>query len=384
MKKYRFLLLFLISFFLIQSSTVSKNDFEEDEGIWSGTVSFIEKQTGKEIVISEWKMEAKITSNKGKAIHSFHSKVLNGAVSDCKTEDETELGVDIDYEINKYSIEVPMPGCYGQTISEGRNTDFAQTDATAITIDNQTLKDPNVLEGTIAEKNGGGNNEVTTTTTYTWKLVRINKRNKPLQQNASKPKPASIQPYNKERWTGTVTWYKTSRSKARVESETVTSHWDDFFIFHINVQFVNGKGVVYRADTTTKWRLDSIDFVKKRGREMVEEKNTTIYCKEKEDMDLEVLYSDDRKHYWVSFFTPTCPEYLTHDVKNNIHGNTHSQSVNDHLGIQINMPATFTGELVGNNPNVLTGTWKEIVPAPNDPGGGTIITGGTWNLKKVK
>jgi len=124
--------------------------------------------------------------------------------------------------------------------------------------------------------------------------------------------------------------------------------------------------------------------VKKKGREMVEEKNTTIYCKGKEEFDLEVLYSDDRKHYWVSFFTPTCTEYLTFDVRNNIHGNTHNTSVLEHQGIQITVPANFTGDPVDSNPNVLIGKWEEIIPAPNDPGGGSIITRAKWDLKRIK
>ncbi len=384
MKHYRLFLLFPISFFFIQSSTTSKNNNEDDDGIWTGTVSFIEKQTGKEIEISEWKMEAKIVNNKATAVHSFKFRDKNDNISDCKNEEQTDLEIGIDYDAGIYGITVPMPGCYGKQISGGNTTDFAKTDETAISINDQLLKDPNILEGTITEKSGSEENGSVTITTYKWYLVRSNKIKKPVSQNTGKPKPGIVQPYKKELWSGTVTWYKTSTSKARVVSETVTSHWDDFFIFRLNVRFVNGKGLVYRADTTTKWRLDSIDFVKKGGREMVEEKKSTIYCNSKEGMDLSVDYTDDRKHYWVSFFTPTCPEYSTYDVKNNIHGNTHSSSVNDHLGIQINMPSNFTGEPVGSNPNVLTGTWQEIVPAPNDPGGGTIITGGSWNLKRVK
>lgn len=385
MKKYNLFFLLLIPFFFIQSSSVKTTKIFEDDGLWTGTVSFLEKQTGKEIKISEWRMEAKIVNNKATAVHSFKFSDVNNNTSDCKNEEETELELGIDYDLGTYGITVPMPGCYGKQISGGSTTDFAKTDETAISIDNQKLgKDPNILEGTITEKSGSESDGTLTVTTYTWHLVRTDKKVKQVQPKKTNVVPNDPGQLVTEKWSGTVTWYKTSRSKARIKEESVTSYWDDFFIFRISVQFVKGKGVVYRADTTTRWRLDSMDFVKKGGREMVEEKNTTIYCNGKEELDLEVSYSDDRKHYWISFFTPTCPEYITYDVKNNIHGNTHNQTVNDHLGIQINMPANFTGEPVGNNPDVLTGTWKETVPAPNDPGGGTIITGGSWNLKKVK
>lgn len=384
MKKYHFFLLLLIPSLFIQSTTKNNIHSENEEGIWTGTVGFIEKQTGNNIEISEWKMEATITNNKGTARHSFQFKDKNGATSVCKNQEETELSVGIDFETKKYSIEVPMPGCYGETYSGGKSSDFAKTDETAISINDQPLKDPNLLEGTINEESGVDENGNSRITIYKWRLEKMNKKSKPVSQNPKPaPIPPAVQPSAKEKWTGTVNWTKTSQSKARVVEATITSHWDDFFHFQNEVSFVNSKGTVYRVDKTTKWRLDSIDFVKKGGREMVEEKNTTIICNGKEDMELEILYSADRKYYWVSFFTPGCPEHITYDVKNNIHGNTHNTSVTDRLGGQLTLPANSKGEPVGRNPNVLTGIFEESIPAPNDPGGGAIITRATWNLKKV-
>ena len=383
MIKYNFSFLFLIPLFFIHNSTVSSDRVSEEDGVWTGTVSFLETQTGKEIEVSEWKMEAKIINNKTTAVHSFKFRDKNDNISDCRNEDQTELEVGIDYGAGTYGITVPMPGCYGKQISGGTTRDFAKSDETAISIDNQKLgKDPNILEGTITTKDVAETDGIVTTTTYKWRLVRVNKTSKPVSQNSKPVIPPVTQPPGKEKWSGTVNWYKTSTSKARVEEQTVTSHWNDFFIFDIKVQFVNSKGAVYRADKTTKWRLDSIDFVKKGGREMVEEKNTIILCDGKEEMELSVLYSDDRKYYWVSFYTPECPENITYDVRNNIHGNTHNTSIRPHQGGQITVPANFTGQPIGNNPNVLTGTWEEIIPAPNDPGGGTIITRATWTLRK--
>jgi len=384
MKKTSSLSLLLIPICLFQNNSEKSFENFEDEDLWTGTVSFVERQTGKNIEISLWKMEATITNNKGMAMHSFQFTDVNGTTSACKNGNETELSVGIDFETKKYSIEVPMPGCYGKTISGGKSTDFAKTDETAISISHQPLKDPNLLEGTITENPGTDENGTGIITTYKWRLEKVNKKNKPVSQNPKPPsKPPVTQPFAKEKWTGTVNWTKTSQSKARVVEATVTSHWDDYFLFQNEVSFVNSKGTVYRVDKTTKWRLDSIDFVKKGGREMIEEKNTTIICNGKAEMELEILYSADRKYYWVSFFTPDCPEIITHTVKNNIHGNSNNTTTNNHQGGQVTLPATAIGEFVGRNPNVLTGTWEEIIPTPNDPGGGSIITRATWILKKV-
>jgi len=115
---------------------------------------------------------------------------------------------------------------------------------------------------------------------------------------------------------------------------------------------------------------------------MIEERSTTINCNGNSVFDLSVEFSEDKKNYWISFSTPDCPEQLTYKVINNIHGNTNNSSVNEHQGIQITLPANFTGQPVGNNPDVLSGTFTETIPAPNDPGGGEINTTATWNLTK--
>jgi len=142
---------------------------------------------------------------------------------------------------------------------------------------------------------------------------------------------------------------------------TIITNWNNCFVFHINVRFVNSKGMVYRADTTTKWQLDSMDFIQKK--DMIEEKTTRIYCKGERGFDIEVEFSEDGKTYRISFLSPDCPEYITYDVKNNIHAVTHDSSVREHQGIQITLPASFPGQPVGNDPNVLSGTFDEIIPA---------------------
>lgn len=189
-----------------------------------------------------------------------------------------------------------------------------------------------------------------------------------------------------DNWSGTITWKKTSASKGKVKwdehGKENVQRWDKSFEFKITANFVNGKGNVVRLDKTTNWGKDSLIFVHPENKYMIQETTTIIDCSGQDVSELSVEFSEDKKYYWISFFTPTCAERITHEVRNNIHGNTNDQSVSDHQGIQITLPPTFTGEPVGNNPDVLSGTFSEIIPAPNDPGGGEIITTATWNLTR--
>jgi len=57
--------------------------------------------------------------------------------------------------------------------------------------------------------------------------------------------------------------------------------------------------------------------------------------------------------------------------------------VNHQLGLQINLQANFTGHPCENNPYLLPGTFEEIIPALNDPGGGTIIIRASRVLKRI-
>jgi hypothetical protein len=415
-KKSRILLLFIAAVFLLYGFKKRIIDAVEPDEIWSGTVSFVQKQTGAMIVTSEWKMEATITSNKANAIHSFHSNLINGDISDCKTTSETELSVGIDYNEKMYSIEVPMPGCYGKQTSGDRTVDFAQSDETAIRINDQPLKDPNVLEGTLTEKEGaeesGG-----TITTYTWHLERIGKKYQPPPEKNSNPKPGITGKVNtppsgkinkngqpqpgkpdtvpmivgnlkKELWSGIVTWTKTSRSKGKKEwddnGKVDLGMWDHFFEYKITANFVNGKGMVVRKDILTSWEKDSTIFIHPTNVYMIEERTKNFDCSGSEVMELSVEFSDDRKHYWVSLFTPACTGKMIFETKNNIHGNGSNQEPNDQQGKQITLPANSTGEPVGNNPTILSGVFNEIIPAPSDPGGGDIITRATWSLKRSK
>ncbi len=388
MKTYKIISLLFISLFSIQSNTIGQNNSEDDDGIWTGTVTFLEKQTGKEIIISEWRMDAKISNNITAVIHSFTFKSTNGTTSDCKTEDKGELEVDIDYETGKYSIKVPMPGCYGKTISNGSTSDFSKTDETAIMINDQPLKDPNILEGILTEKTGGGDNENGTTTTYKWRLERKNKINIPVSQNNNKAKSSNTGTPKKETWTGTVTWIKTSGGIGKLVNDNnghqEVHQYDNYFAYHTKADFINSKGTVSRADSSRKWEKDSL-FYSNPNIYTTTESTEKIIRNGTGEFNLEVEFSEDKKTYWISFFGPICTEYYSFERNDQILGHSKDSSAKEDGGIQITLPAGFAGYPLGINPNLLIGKFEEIIPAnPDDPTHAEIITRAKWELKKVK
>lgn len=191
----------------------------------------------------------------------------------------------------------------------------------------------------------------------------------------------------REKWSGFVSWSKTSVSKGdrkwNDNGHENKYSWDFYFEYKITVNFIHSYGYVVRADTTTHWEKDSIIFIHKDRKYMEEERIKLIFCNGQELLELFVEFSDDKKSYWISFYTPSCPEQISYEVKNNIHGNTIDNSVNEHPGIQITLPAGFQGQPAGNNPKILSGVFEETVPSPNDPNGGVIVTKAKWDLKKI-
>jgi hypothetical protein len=193
-----------------------------------------------------------------------------------------------------------------------------------------------------------------------------------------------------DKWTGTVTWIVTSKTKARlVENSILGQHihkWDKFYEFRTVVNFVNGKGTVIRADTINNWELDSMP-TGPRGTPpyIVDERTTISYCNcnGKGPVDLEVEFAGDKKTYWLNFLTAGCQGLRSWEIKNTVYGNSSGTSPSDNDGTSLTVPPTFTGHPVGNDENILSGVYDEINPAPNDPGGGDIITKMTWTLKKV-
>jgi hypothetical protein len=191
-----------------------------------------------------------------------------------------------------------------------------------------------------------------------------------------------------DKWSGTVTRIVTSKSKARIVTNSILgeniSNWDKFFAFHIDANFVNSRGTVIRADTINNWELDSM-ATGPRGIPpyIVDERTTRSYCNGKGVFNLDVQFSEDKKTYWINFSTADCKGLRSWEIKNSVAGNSSGTSPSDMDGLTLTIPPTFPGHPVGNDPNILTGVYDEINPAPNDPGGGDIITRISWNLKKV-
>jgi hypothetical protein len=181
MKKYKIiLLLFIASFLLSGSKTTGKRAGTVTASKWSGTVSFLDKKTGPKIIISEWKMEATIDDGVATVIHSFESEDTESHSAHCRNEAETELQLGIDKEAKKYSIWVDVPGCYGTKIDHGVQSDFGQTDETAIVINDQPLPDDaRILSGRLVLKDGPHDDGSAGTTTYEWNLEKDKKKKIP-------------------------------------------------------------------------------------------------------------------------------------------------------------------------------------------------------------
>ena len=178
-----------------------------------------------------------------------------------------------------------------------------------------------------------------------------------------------------DKWSGTVTWTQTYINKGKDKQGVYQKDWDHYNIFRIKANFVNNKGTVIRADTTNRLEWDSTDMG--HGNYNTEERTTRIYCNGKDNLELSVEFQDDGKSYWISFYTPDCPEITISRRRSNILPPVDQTTTTDNPGTQINIPDQKTG----NNPNELKGRIDEHIP-PSGPGGGDTYTTITWNLKK--
>jgi hypothetical protein len=142
MKKYKIILLLSMALVFILTGFKEKRKLKiSAEDKWSGTVSFSRTITGE--TRSEWRMDAKITNDTGTVLQTFKSQGSGGSC-ECIRENKTELEIGIDEK--EYSIFVPAEGCHG-TCSDGKK--FGLTDETGIGIDNQPLKDHDILSGNL-------------------------------------------------------------------------------------------------------------------------------------------------------------------------------------------------------------------------------------------
>ena len=173
--------LFIAPFFLSSSIKQNKKTNTIDEEKWSGTVSFYEKRTGPEIVISEWRMDATITDNTGTASNKKKSETTPGDKGECNGQGKSELDVGIDLETKTYSISASIPDCNGLTITAaGREYEFVQDGSIFIT-DQPLGNNRNVLSGNLILKDGPFANGAMTETIYSWHLT--NSKVKPQPPN---------------------------------------------------------------------------------------------------------------------------------------------------------------------------------------------------------
>jgi len=175
MTKYKIIiLLFIAATLLLTGFKVSKKTKTVVEDKWSGTVTFHEKRTGSTLARHDWWMTATITNNVGYALDSAIIENTEGDKWRCATKDTTELELGIEEDKNEYGITVPVPGCYGYSITKyGERLDgYGLTDQTAIVINRQRLG-PNhdILKGNLVLTDNSPDGS-RTVTTYTWDLKK--------------------------------------------------------------------------------------------------------------------------------------------------------------------------------------------------------------------
>lgn len=174
MKKLNSYLLLVILLTFSSSAFIQKQSNErKSEEVWSGTVSFLEKRTGREIVTSEWTMFASFNASHGTANQNKKDRMRNGAKGDCYGEGSSELDVGIDDETNTYGITAYIPSCTGTSVTAAGTVSAAAQDETAIVINDQPLpENTNSLSGTLTIDEGPFPDGSAASTIYKWNLVK--------------------------------------------------------------------------------------------------------------------------------------------------------------------------------------------------------------------
>jgi hypothetical protein len=171
------LMLFLTLQFLLSGYTgLPKTRLDEK---WDGTVSFVESETGPDIIISEWKMTGSFKNSSGQVLHSFHYQYKDGVgeiKKDCSSTSESRVQIDIDESANTYTLMVlGVQDCSGTEVKYGVKKNFSMPGGdTAIWISKQPLgNNRNTLSGTITLKNGPLARGMMQTHVYKWNLVKV-------------------------------------------------------------------------------------------------------------------------------------------------------------------------------------------------------------------
>ncbi len=175
MKHYTGIMVLFAAIFFIAGSSKQKNPaLFAIEDKWSGTMSFLEKNSGPGIVIIERRIDASFTNNVGTASHKMKRELVEGDKLECNGEAKSELEVGFDEEKNTYSILAYVPACKGLAISAAGREWETSEEETGIQVDNQPIGiNRNNLSGSLILKDSfpdGGR----AITTYTWNLRKRN------------------------------------------------------------------------------------------------------------------------------------------------------------------------------------------------------------------
>jgi RHS repeat-associated protein len=148
---------------------------ENVDGVWSGTVSVVEKFNDQYLGDYERHVNLKITNNEVTGTHTNVGKTMLGGVTNCSGTGKGELVLlSVRSFNNTYGFNIIIPKCEGEDAGTGMPD---------IGIGDQKLTSPTVLSGTESiVKNPG---EITLTSTYsrttTWRLVRTSRIDEPCK-----------------------------------------------------------------------------------------------------------------------------------------------------------------------------------------------------------
>ena len=171
-----------LAFFLTATLTVIHFPGADRKSIddkWNGTISFIESDTGPDIISSEWKMEGNFTNSTGPIVHSSKYQYKDGVGEikrNCLANGTGRVEVIIDEAKKQYTIMVHgVPDCGGKNIEYGVTSDFKIPGGdTAIYIPDQPLgASKNVLTGSLIYKDGPLAQGIVQSHVYKWNLSKV-------------------------------------------------------------------------------------------------------------------------------------------------------------------------------------------------------------------
>jgi len=185
--------------------------------------------------------------------------------------------------------------------------------------------------------------------------------------------------FKEAKWTGTITYSHTSKFKGQDNSSEVKSEWDLFYEHLVNADFRNSVGEVTRSEVTREFRKTIAPLTKTDNN--VEETIRNESCSGKDRLEVSIEIDQEKRKYFISFFTPSCAGQKSGSYKSTVLEMTGQPAVLSresilNEGSQITIP-----EQELKNPNILSGAFTDQNASPNGAILSTVIK---WNLKKTK